>query len=276
MGSSASTIETAGDFLSERVGPDFLLVRRPAMANSYLLGSMLSDGGRDSAGKTILVSHAGKTPGMRLQPRVSDHDFAGDLRKGPTLGPYITDILLHNTDRSGGVYARFLPVEFDISAGSVNYFGFSFKKCRLHSVDAEHFRMRLINKKLDQEAFGIRGKDHFFLVTEAFIAESVTLAHGQRTDVSAEVGVEVDTYGAGAQAQYRNGGIQRSNIGPGTLAFKFVEVTYDMNGIITNMSLVQNPRDNYVLEFDPRNDEKEDQSRCFPWLPSISQDGSYV
>eukprot|EP00058_Branchiostoma_floridae_P009592 XP_002595080.1 hypothetical protein BRAFLDRAFT_90190 [Branchiostoma floridae] len=218
------------------------------MANNYQLGSILSDGGRDGAGKTILVSHAGTTPGMRLQHQVTDHAFAGDLRKAPNLGPYINDRLLHNTNKSGGVYAKFSPVEFDISAKSVNYAGFSFKKCRLHSIDEEHFRLRLMGKGLNQEAIGIRGKDHFFLIAEAFRAESVTLAHGQRTDVSAEVGVDVDTYGAGAQVQYRGRGIQRSNIGPGTLAFKFVEVKYDMYGTITGMNLVQNPRESFVLE----------------------------
>ncbi|CAH1238220.1 Hypp5547 [Branchiostoma lanceolatum] len=274
MGNAASTVDRAVDFLSERVGPEFLLVRRPAMANNYLLGPMLSDGGRNSAGKTILVSHAGKTPGIRLQPQLSDYDFAGDLRKEPTLGPYITDRILHSTDTSGGVYATFFPVEFDISAGSVNYAGILFKNCRLHSIDEEHFRMRLMKKKLNQEAIGIRGKDHFFLITEAFIAESVTLAHGQRTEVSAEVGVDVDPNGAGAQAQYHSGGIQRSNIGQGTLAFRFVEVKYDMYGTITGMNLVQNPRESFVLE--SRNEEVKDQTRYLPRLPTFSPDSGYV
>ncbi|KAI8516141.1 hypothetical protein Bbelb_069540 [Branchiostoma belcheri] len=228
--------------LEDRLGPEFLLVHHPAKARHYSLGSMLSDGGTDNTGKTILLSHAGSTIGSRLVPPITDDQFAGDLLDWPKRGPAITDIIASGWTADGGVQAKVSPVEFDLSAEAVNFEGRWFNHCRLYSIDEQQFWMRLRGKKLDQEATGIQGKDRFFIITEAYVAKSVGKLQRAGLDASLNIGAGVGlAYQRASHRVYKQ-------LGEAALAFKIVEVKYDMYGVINYVNLVQDPRKHYTLQ----------------------------
>ncbi|XP_019635915.1 PREDICTED: uncharacterized protein LOC109478688 [Branchiostoma belcheri] len=248
MGSVGSVIQ----LLEDRLGPEFLLVHHSAKAHHYSLGSMLSDGGTDNTGKTVLVSHAGSTIGSRLVPPITDDQFSGDLLDWPKRGPAITDIIASGWTADGGAQAKVSPVEFDLKAEAVNFEGRWFNHCRLYSIDEQQFRMRLRGKKLDQEATGIQGKDRFFIITEAYVAKSVGKLQRGGLDASLNIGLSErfteEGAGAGVRLAYQRASHRvYKQLGKAALAFKIVEVKYDMYGVINYMNLVQDPRKHYTL-----------------------------
>ncbi|XP_066301535.1 uncharacterized protein [Branchiostoma lanceolatum] len=253
MGTGTSSSRSSMAFLEDRIGHEFLLVRHPAKAHHYMLGSMLSDGGTDNTGKTILISHTGSTIASRLSPSITDDQFAGDLLDWPKMGPAITDIIGSGWNAGGQLQARVFPLEFDVSAEAVNIEGRWFNHCRLYSIDEQHFWKRLKGKKVEQDAPGIQGKVRFFIITEAYVAKSVGQLRQKSLDASAGIGLpqasSEEGASAGVRLEYQRASHQVfKQIGEAALAFKIVEVKYDMFGIIQYMNLVHNPRQHYTLD----------------------------
>ncbi|XP_078573150.1 uncharacterized protein LOC144859995 [Branchiostoma floridae x Branchiostoma japonicum] len=250
---ASSTDSSVIQLMEERIGSEFLLVRHSAKAHHYMLGNMLSDGGKDSTGKTVLVSYAGGTIASRLSPLVTDDHFSRNISGWSNMGPAITDVIGSGASTGGQVQANILPVKIDVSAEAVNVDGRWFNQCRLYSIDEQHFWMWIKGKRLQQDALGIQGKDRFFIITEAYVAKRVGQLRRESFDASASItlpqeSTEEDAGAAARLAHQRTIHHVHKQLGEAALAFKFVEMKFDMHGIIQHINPVRNPRQHYTLD----------------------------